>query len=352
MTRMSFSITVGLILTGIAAVRAAASEPDLSRPRTPYKLNRYLLQKSADPAQFDSNYVTCPFVFRENGRFYMTYVGHDGIGYQTGLACSDDLVHWTKLGRIIGRDSSSPYRRYSIGLTSVLRDNNLFSAGAPKKVNGRYLGSWLAFPEQGHEAGPAVIGLASSDDLIHWDLTDPILRPEDGADWERGGLYKSYLLEEGGAYYLFYNAKDKTRGPWREQTGMAISRDLEEWTRCPGNPVIPNGLQGSHDELFASDPVVMKADATWLVFYFGLASDRHARDLLAFSPDLVEFTKVREILLDVGTKGTIDDRHAHKPSMIYWQGDLYHFYDAVCNAGGPRPTNAVRGISVARSRPW
>jgi predicted GH43/DUF377 family glycosyl hydrolase len=282
----------------------------------------------------------------------MTYVGHDGIGYQTGLACSDDLVNWTKLGLIIGRDPASPFRRYSIGLTSVLRENSLFSAGAHKKVNGRYLGSWLAFPEQGHEAGPAVIGLAWSDDLIHWDLTDPILRPEDGAAWERGGLYKSCLLEQDGTYYLFYNAKDRTHGPWREQTGMAMSRDLQEWTRYSGNPVIPNGPKGSPDELFASDPVVMKSDSTWLVFYFGLASDRHARDLLVLSQDLRHFAKVNEIIVDVGAKGTIDDRHAHKPSMIYWQGDLYHFYDAVSNAGGPHPTNAVRGFSVARSRPW
>lgn len=345
-------ITLLLALASVVPARAAAPEPDLTRLRTPYKLNRYVLQKSDEPKEFDSNYATCPNVFRENGRFYMTYVGHDGIGYQTGLACSDDLLNWKKLGLIIGRDPTSQFRRYSIGLTSVLRENGLFTAGEPKKVNGRYLGSWLAFPEQGHEAGPAVIGLAWSDDLKHWDLTDPVLRPEEGAEWERGGLYKSYLLEEGGTYYLFYNAKNKTRGPWREQTGLASSRDLRVWTRHPGNPIIPNGPKGSPDEFFASDPVVMKAGPTWAIYYFGLAADRHARDLLMLSPDLLRFTKVNEVILDVGAKGTIDDRHAHKPSMIYWQGDLYHFYDAVCNAGGPHPTNAVRGISVARSRPY
>lgn len=176
--------------------------------------------------------------------------------------------------------------------------------------------------------------------------------PEEGAAWERGGLYKSYLLEEGGTYYLFYNAKDRTRGPWREQTGLATSRDLRVWTRHAGNPILPNGAKGSPDEIFASDPVVMKAGPNWAVYYFGLAGDRHARDLLALSPDLARFSKVNEFMVDIGTKGTIDDRHAHKPSMIFWQGDLYHFYDAVCNAGGQHPTNAVRGISVARSRPW
>lgn len=326
--------------------------PDLSRFTTPYKLDRYVLTKSDDPKAFDSVYATCPFVFRDKDRFYMTYVGHDGIGYQTGLAESDDLVHWKKLGLIIGREPSSAFRRFSIGLTSVLRENELESPGTVKRVRGRYLGSWLAFPEQGHEAGPAVIGLAWSDDLKHWELTDPILRPEDGAAWERGGLYKSYLMEADGVYYLFYNAKDKTTGGWREQTGLATSRDLKIWTRHHNNPIIANGPKGALDERFASDPVVLRDHQTWALFYFGLAGDRHARDLLAWSPDLEHFNKAKQIIIDVGAAGAIDDRHAHKPSVIMWRGDLYHFYDAVSNKVPGGPTSAIRGISVARSRPW
>jgi predicted GH43/DUF377 family glycosyl hydrolase len=328
------------------------TKPDLSRFHTPHKLNRYVLTKSDDPKDFDSVYATCPFVFSAHGRFYMTYVGHDGIGYQTGLAESDDLVNWKKLGLIIGRDATSSFRKYSIGLTSLLRENDLASSGDLKKVNGRYLGSWLAFPQQGHEAGPAVIGLAWSDDLKHWALTEPVLRPEDGADWERGGLYKSYLLEANGTYYLFYNAKDKTTGGWREQTGVATSRDLKTWTRSPRNPVIPNGPKGSLDERFASDPVVMRAGSEWALFYFGLAGDNHARELLALSSDLERFEKASEVLVDIGERGSLDGRHAHKPSVITWRGDLYHFYDAVSDKVPGGPTQAVRGISVARSRSW
>jgi predicted GH43/DUF377 family glycosyl hydrolase len=350
------SLAFGTSLAAVAIVAQAQAPaspgPDLNRLRSPYKLNRYILSKSANPKDFDSVYVTCPFVFSANGRFYMTYVGHDGVGYQTGLAESDDLVNWKKQGMIIGRDPASRFQKFSIGLTSVLRDNNLASQGTVKKVQGRYLGSWLAFPQQGHEAGSAVIGLAWSDDLKHWELTDPILRPEDGADWERGGLYKSYLMESDGVYYIFYNAKDKTTGGWREQTGMATSRDLKIWARHPGNPIIPNGPQGSFDEKFASDPVVARSGNSWAVYYFGLAADRHARELLAFSPDLQHFEKLSEVIINSGKKGSIDDRHAHKPCVITWYGDLYHFYDAVSNQVPGGPTNAVRGISVARSRPW
>lgn len=325
---------------------------DLTMFQTPYKLNRYILSKSDKPGDFDSVYATCPFVFTAEGRFYMSYVGHDGIGYQTGLAVSDDLINWEKLGMTIGRQADSSFRKYSIGLTSILRENDLASDGRLKKVNGRYVGSWLAFPEQGHEAGPAVIGLAWSTDLRNWEVGEPILRPENGEEWERGGLYKSYLMEADGVYYLFYNAKNQVKGAWREQTGMATSRDLKTWTRSPHNPIIPNGPRGSLDERFASDPVVHRVKDTWAIFYFGLSGNGHARELLSLSPDLTQFQKQDAVLVDIGAKGSIDDRHAHKPCVITWRGDLYHFYDAVSNAAGRHPTNSVRGISVARSRPW
>jgi hypothetical protein len=57
---------------------------------------------------------------------------------------------------------------------------------------------------------------------------------------------------------------------------------------------------------------------------------------------------VSEILIDVGPPGSVDSTYAHKPSVVYHQGALYHFY---CAVSGKWP-NEVRGISVARSRPW
>ncbi len=78
--------------------------------------------------------------------------------------------------------------------------------------NGRFLGTFLGFAEEGYEAGPGRIGFVFSDDLRHWERTkDPILRPEEGDQWERGGLYKSCLVEHDHMFYLFNNAKDKDK---------------------------------------------------------------------------------------------------------------------------------------------
>jgi predicted GH43/DUF377 family glycosyl hydrolase len=85
---------------------------------------------------------------------------------------------------------------FNVALTWILRDNDLFGSSSLKKVNGRFLGTYHAYPEAGYEAGPASIGLCWSDDLRHWDLEEPCLYAKDGSEWERGGLYKSCLVEE------------------------------------------------------------------------------------------------------------------------------------------------------------
>jgi predicted GH43/DUF377 family glycosyl hydrolase len=327
--------------------------PPSARLETPHKYGKLVLAASADPNAFDSRSVDCPFVCHHDGRFYMAYVGFDGTGYQTGLAVSKNLVDWEKSGCILRRDPASPITRYNVAMNWVVRQNQLRSIGELEKVRGRFLGLYHAYPSAGYEAGPAVIGLCWSDDLLRWEVEAPCLRPEDGADWECGGLYKPCLVKHQGTYYLFYNAKTKNLpkgqgGGWREQTGVATSKDLKNWQRFEGNPILPNGPAGSWDERFASDPCVVLDGKRWVMFYYGFDRKGKARDFAAVGDDPFHFVKVGKILIDVGPPGSVDSTFAHKPSVVYSQGALYHFY---CAVSGKYP-NEVRGISVARSRPW
>src|SRR5580704_2261340 len=89
-----------LAALGVAAGWAAEPSPYL----TPHKYGKLVLKASTMPGDFDSRSVDCPFFFHHAGRFYMTYVGWDGTGYQTGLASSGDLVDWQKEGCILRRD--------------------------------------------------------------------------------------------------------------------------------------------------------------------------------------------------------------------------------------------------------
>jgi len=136
-----------------------------------------------------------------------------------------------------------------------------------------------------------------------------------------------------------------------EQTGFATSTDLEHWKRFRGNPVLPIGESGAFDEHFAFDPCVLKHEDAWVMFYYGLCSDGHARAGVAFSDDLTHWRKSEEVLIDVGSAGGIDSRYAHKPGIITRGDSLYHFYCAVAPAKdkqlGNIEQNEVRGISLA-----
>lgn len=339
------------LLGCLLAAGAMEASPQCSTDRfgTPYKYGRLVLRASGEAGSYDKEAVDCPFVFRHDGKFYMTFVGFDGAGYQTGLAVSNDLIHWQKLGSILKRDSSSPVLKHNAALNWILRENGLRSPGNLIQVDGHFLGVYHAYPGEGYEQGAAVIGLCRSKDLRHWEPGLPVLRPEDGAAWERGGLYKPCLLRHQDTYYLFYNAKDHTTGRWREQTGVAYSKDLKNWTRYADNPILRNGPAGSPDEHFASDPCILQDRDLWAFYYFGLDGKGVARDLLATGPDLFHAEKCASVLIDVGKPGSIDSRYAHKPALIFHNGDLYHFYCAV--ASGP-DGREIRGISVARSRAW
>jgi predicted GH43/DUF377 family glycosyl hydrolase len=346
----------GTLAAGALAGRGWAEPPaaspftpaEIAPFATPYKLDRLILQGTHRPGDFDEKSVDCPFVFSADGMFYMTYVGFDGTGYQTGLARSHDLVRWERVRLILPRDPGSPYTRFNVAMMCILRDPALGSAAPLIKVGGKYLGAWHAYPSAGYEVGPAVIGLAWSDNLLDWKVEAPILTPDPNAAWEAGGLYKPYLVKEGDTYFLFYNAKT-TGKPWIEQTGLATSTDLKSWTRYAGNPILTAGPPGSVDDRFASDPCVVKHKGLWAMYYYGLArKDGKARELLALGHDPRHFTKTGEILVDVGGPGSIDDDYAHKPSVITVGGDLHHFY---CAVSGKWP-NDTRGISVARSRAW
>ena len=65
----------------------------------------YVVRPKPGIAGFDAVHMTdCPTVFQLPGdtKWYMTFIGFDGRGYQSFLAESDDLVRWKQLGLAMG----------------------------------------------------------------------------------------------------------------------------------------------------------------------------------------------------------------------------------------------------------
>lgn len=327
----------------------------IDRYLTPYKLGRPVITPSGEEETFNKCAVDCPFVFYHNDTFYMTYIGFDGKGYQTALASSRDLINWETKGLILSREEKGRWDSISIGGAWIIKNDNLFELPTLKKIDGKYWLIYHSYPGYGYENGPAEIGLAYSEDeeLLKWNrLSEPILSWKDGADWEKGGLYKACVVEDKGIYYMFYNAKNIEKGPWIEQIGVAMSKDLIHWERYQGNPVL-TVTENSWDSRFVADPYVVRDGDLWVMFYYGY-NCKNAQDGIAFSRDLLHWVKHREPILPHGKGGEIDEIHAHKPAVVYHDNSLYHFYCAVrkYRSGDiARNCDEFRCISVACSKP-
>jgi predicted GH43/DUF377 family glycosyl hydrolase len=321
---------------------------------TPDKRTGLVVAPSYREGRFDSIAIDGPFVFAVDGRLGLTYLGWDGVGYQTALRWCDDGV-WSEPVVIFPRVADDPIRRYNAALMSICRDNDLAGAGELKTLDGWYVGTYHAYPGAGYEAGPAVIGMCRSRDLLAWEPFGALLRPEDGPAWQQGGLYKSWLVEDGGDLYLFYNGKNRDTWPWFEQIGLATTDDFERWRRVGDAPVVPVGTGSDWDAQFASDPCVLRQGDRWVMFYYGLARDGHARDGYAVSCDLVHWAKGERVLIDVGEDGTYDSRFAHKPAVTTVDSVLHHYYVAVAptedfTIGGTTWAER-RGIGLATGEP-
>src|ERR1700691_3325771 len=122
------------------APHLAMADPDQAAPfRTPYKYPKLVLSATGRKGDFDQRSIDDPIVFYANGAFQMLYICWDGIGYQTGLATSTDLIHWTRTALVAPRDPASTYTKYNLALSSILRDKQLRSRGDAIKINGKYL---------------------------------------------------------------------------------------------------------------------------------------------------------------------------------------------------------------------
>jgi hypothetical protein len=81
-----------LLLGTLGPAAGRGTLPGIARYATPFKYGKLVLAASQEKGAFDSHSVDCPFVFAYGRLFYMTYIGYDGTGYQTGLASSRNLV--------------------------------------------------------------------------------------------------------------------------------------------------------------------------------------------------------------------------------------------------------------------
>ena len=368
---MRFSLTTLLILLGTLAtlgqtVPQHRMQQIYEASRTPYKYGMVIAPPS-NRLKYD-----CPTVFRQDGKWYMTFVcydgkeGTDGRGYETWMASSDDLLEWQVMGKILSLpptpSATHPWDENQRGGFPALIDPQWGGSYEMQAYKGRHWMTYIGGPGTGYEAvnAPLSIGMASTSGDItiphQWaTLESPLMSYADKQAqwWEQLTQYKStiYWLKdkrqrikgmEKYPFVMFYNAggKDATH-PKGERIGIALSKDMKRWKRYAGNPVFAHDSDGT----ITGDAQIVRMGDTWVMYYFSAFNptrEYNAFNTFAASYDLIHWTDWTGDDLIIPSK-PYDEMFAHKSWVVEHEGTVYHFYCAVNNAG-------QRGIALATSR--
>ncbi len=274
----------------------------------------------------------------EPGKWFMSFIGFNGQGYNSFVVESTDLVRWTspQLAMGFGREGEFDFGGCVIG-AYLYESYDIRAPRMLKKRDGKFWTLYGCYARQGgYEIDPGYEGVAVSDDGLTWRRASDryilsVHEPDVGA-WEKDCIYQPWLVEHEGLFYNFYNAKHMP--DWIEQVGMATSRDLLNWKRGPDNPIV--GVRpGGYDEKFCSDGKVFRDGDHWVMFYFGVGKGG-AHVMAAFSRDLLHWTAHPEPLYRAGGHpGGLDAEYAHKISLVYNPGNeaFYLYYCAVGKQG-------------------
>jgi hypothetical protein len=269
-------------------------------------------------------------------KWFMSFIGFDGQGYNSFVVESTNLLRWTNPRLAMGFGPPNEFDHGGCAIGAFLYDS--YDIRAPrllKQHDGKYWTLYGCYPRQGgYELRPGYEGVAMSDDGLSWRRAKnaPILAVQDAGcgQWEKDGIYQPWLIEQGGRFYNFYNAANGGT----EQMGGALSTNLLDWNRYPGNPIVRVRPDG-YDSQFCSDGKVFRDPDHWVMFYFGVGKGG-AHIMSVFSRDLQHWTSHSEPLYKAGGHpGGLDSQYAHKISLVHNPANdtFYFYYCAVGNKG-------------------
>jgi len=354
---MKFKIYIFLALFLIASTQLWAQS---DKNKVPEKVMQEIYEQVKTPYKYgmvvvstdNSKKLDCPTVFRKGNKWYMTYIIFNGSGYETWLAGSKDLLHWSTQGRILSFSDSTDWDSNQKAGYAALEDYKWGGSYKLQQYQDKYWMSYFGGKEKGYEKGLLSLGIAYTNQdpaVAHeWKRLDhPVLSSIDSnAAWyDNHTMYKEMVIWDkskttGYPFVMYYNANgdsvNKKLGA--ERIGMAVSNDMIHWKRFGNEPVL------NHGKGITGDPDIQKIGNVWVMFYFGAFWEHKggAFNRFACSYDLVNWTDWDGDDL-IKASEPFDNMFAHKSFVVKYKGIVYHFYCAVNKAD-------QRGIAVATSK--
>jgi predicted GH43/DUF377 family glycosyl hydrolase len=242
---------------------------------------------------FDEGLVEVCAVYKQSGVYYVYYTGWNAAKTvaKIGLAMGTSLTNLVKQGVVLEA-------------TPAEWDAGYVSGARLHKFGSTYYLYYWGSPNTGFEAKPGSLGIATAASPLgpftkH--TGNPLLTPGASGTWDTLILYRTFVVENGGTYYLYYNG----HGAFGEDIGYATaSSPLGPFTKDSGNPNVTRTGDGWALNRIG-DPVI-HYDATaakWLMFYFGQTDPEAALHGIAESTDLQTWTKYTGNPIAIACKG-------------------------------------------------
>jgi predicted GH43/DUF377 family glycosyl hydrolase len=278
------------------------------------------IMKFGDTSRTGLPFSKDPHVIRFGGRYLMYYSirpysdpSNPVKGFGIGIAESDNLINWEKIGEIIPQADYEEkgicapgalvienrvhlfYQTYGNGRNDaichawsddgisftrnstnpVFRPDGTWNCGRAidaevVKYKGRYLLYYATrdpdykIQMQGVAEAPAGATFDRGDWKNH-SVDGPILKPE--LPWEKDCIEGASVIKKNGKLYMFY-AGAYNNAP--QQVGIAVSRDGIRWERLSEEPFLPNGKPGEWNSSESGHPhIFLKEDGKTFLFFQG-----------------------------------------------------------------------------------
>jgi len=146
------------------------------------------------------------------------------------------------------------------------------------------------------------IGFANSTDGISWTRysQNPVLSVGVVGTWDHGRVNDPWVIHENGIYKMWYTGvlyMAFTKLIVAEQIGYATSPDGLNWTKYPGNPVLPYGPVGSLNDKWVFRPVVIPTGSSYTMYYSFLSQTGTYGIGMAASDDGISWKKLDPITM-------------------------------------------------------
>ena len=240
------------------------------------------------------------YVWEQNGRLRMDFSWRPRKAL--GVTFSDDGIHWEE-----------PVVTLDLSEANAWENNLNRNCVIPDPKGDGYL-MWYTGQWWDERGGSSKIGLARSEDGIHFVRCgkEPVLVPE--ADFEGASVMNPFVMYEDGRFRMWY-AAGETYEP--NVICYAESDDGIHWEKYVQNPIFSCNPEKEYEQNRIGACQVLHEEGGYLMFYIGYRDIHTACVCAARSKDgITGWERVPENPLVMPTPGSWDELSCYKPTVI------------------------------------